>query len=157
MPIRPTQSKADPVAPARGRSAYPMDSPTTAGNMSDTLTVPVAEALTDAVNAANGAKATEGTSGAILADYAMRYRIAAQDAEHTMSVLRLHKRRGAYYSARFTAEDALPGERIVGLTFAEALERFGVTKSNGDRLTTTTAQYRDANVFEILATLRPHL
>jgi hypothetical protein len=125
--------------------------------MTDTLTAPVADALIDAVNASNGAAPTEGAAGAILADYATRYRIALADHEMSAQILRLHRRRGAYYAARFTATDAPSNERITGLSFAEALERFGVTKRDGTRLDNTTAQYRDANVFEILATLRPHL
>jgi hypothetical protein len=152
-------------APACPRGAYPMDSPPhahprvtdTGGTMTETLTAPIADALADALNAANGAIATEGASGAILADLAKRYRIALADHEMSQQVLRLHRRRGAYYAARFTDTDAPTVERITGLTFAEALERFGVTKKDGSRLDNTTAQYRDGNVFQILATLRPSL
>lgn len=150
------------VAPALAQVAYPMDrsgtrpalSPTgevnTGGNtMTETLTAPVADAFADALHAGSPEVGRQATAEEVLGDYRGRYLVALAASERTVNDLRLHRRRGASLTRTHAPE---------GTTYAERLATFGITKQDGTPITgEATAQIREANVFDVIATIRPSL
>ena len=127
--------------------------------MTETLTAPVADALADAAEVLAELRGIDREQAiadtlavvdpaAVLADYQARYRVALRAHDVAVNVLRLHRRRGAYIAR----ENETPGT-----TYLTRLADFGVTKQDGSPLTTDKAQHREANVFAVLATIRPTL
>lgn len=116
--------------------------------MTETLTAPIADAFTEALE--NGATASQTADpAAVLADYTSRYAVALAASERTINDLRLHRRRGASLTRTHAPE---------GTTYAERLAAFGITKADGSPITgDANAQIREANVFDVLATIRPSL
>lgn len=117
--------------------------------MTETLTAPVADAFEDALKAGSPDVEREATPEEVLGDYRKRYLIALAASERTVNDLRLHRRRGASLTRTHAPE---------GTTYAERLATFGITKQDGTPITgDANAQIREANVFDVIATIRPSL
>jgi hypothetical protein len=113
---------------------------------------------TDTITQAERVAQAEVMSADILADYRIRYDAANTRAEWTQEVLRFHKRRGAFWSYALTVGATDHGYvAISGLTFSEALVRFGITQADGSALKGTQAPKRDYLAYKVLAAIRPAL
>lgn len=117
--------------------------------MTETLTAPVADAFTEALHAASPEVERQATAEEVLSDYQARYAVALAASERTVNDLRLHRRRGASLTRTHAPE---------GTTYAARLATFGITKQDGSPITgDANAQIREANVFDVIATIRPTL